>query len=195
MIVKIPPANKPISVDAAKNFLYIASSSQDAEIQLFIDSVVAEFERITSRTLINTTFTAFFDSFSDSIYDEITLRRAIAQSISEVRYLDEDENWQVLDPLIYRLARSYHDFSSVVLRPEKSWPTISNVPNAVEIDFVAGYGPNPNLVPPDIRNALLQCIGALYESRGQSEECAGGKLPERALRVINGYKIKRMLVP
>jgi Phage gp6-like head-tail connector protein len=45
------------------------------------------------------------------------------------------------------------------------WPSVLYVPNAVQIHFTAGYGPNPSDVPASIISAIMQVVAALYEVR------------------------------
>jgi hypothetical protein len=50
------------------------------------------------------------------------------------------------------------------------WPSVMYVPNAVQIHYTAGYGPNPSDVPHGIRSAILQLVASLYETREPAKD-------------------------
>lgn len=80
-------------------------------------------------------------------------------NIVAVRYVDvsgemqtvPDANWQVLEGPRNYLCPS-HGYS---------WPTTRHQLNAVEIEFIAGYGDDPEDVPEPIRSAIALIVGKL----------------------------------
>lgn len=45
------------------------------------------------------------------------------------------------------------------------WPSVLYIPNAVQIHFTAGYGPDASTVPSNIKTAIMQTVNDCYENR------------------------------
>jgi len=154
-------AIKPLSIDEVKNHLVIENDFNDDDelIDIMIDTAVNYVENYTRRALLTQTITAKYDGFEPCF----ELERPILQSVISISYVDTAGDTQVVDSAEYTV-----DITSTPARilPSYgySWPTTRNVVNAVTIVYVAGYTA-ANLVPKQIRQALLLLIGDMYENR------------------------------
>jgi uncharacterized phiE125 gp8 family phage protein len=74
------------------------------------------------------------------------------QQINSISYIDEAGVSQVLDPSQYMLNQGARPF--LVPQFGKVWPNTRAQPDAVTIEFIAGYGPNGSDVPEPIRAAI-----------------------------------------
>lgn len=68
------------------------------------------------------------------------------------------------------------------------WPSCLYVPDAVQIHFTAGYGDTPASVPDAIRQAIMQTVAALYETREPVKEDAE-TLPPHVKMMLWPYRV------
>jgi hypothetical protein len=85
-------------------------------------------------------------------------------------------------------ARLFPGISSVGSGGLGFWPSVSYVPNAVQIHFTAGYGNNTTDVPDAIRQAILQLVANLYETREPVKEDAC-TLPPHVKMMLYPYTV------
>ena len=181
--VTTAPANLPVSLDTVKAYLKLSGSAEDDILTMFIQAASEICEKYTSRTLINTTYTTFRDDFNDNFL----LRRSKLQSITSFEYLLNGVLTAV-DSSIYGVTDE-SDYSSIYLKDDMCFPTIdADIPDAIKIVFVAGYGATSANIPAALRLALLAHIAFLYANRGDCGDC-GDKLPATVKAVYNKYKI------
>jgi uncharacterized phiE125 gp8 family phage protein len=156
-------ANKPLTLDTVKTYLKIplTDCSQDEFLNMFIDAATSIGELCTGRDFINKTYTTYRDSF----YNCLTLRKSKTSSITSIQYLLSDVLTTVATT-VYGFT-DVNDYSDIFLKEDQVWPTdADNVPQAIKIIFVAGYGADETAVPVDIKFAMLAHIAFMYENRG-----------------------------
>lgn len=95
----------------------------------------------------------------------ITLPLPPLQSVTSIVYIDDDGDELTLDGGLYQVANKGKYPSHVVPAYGQTWPSTRDMPDAVTVTFVAGYGDGAEDVPGAIRNAGLLMIGDLYEHR------------------------------
>jgi len=168
--VIVPAVNKPVTLAEVKAQLNIplADTSKDAYLNLLIDAATAFGEKCTKREFINKTFRTFRNTFADCK----ELRRSHVSVINSIEYL-LDGVFTAVTSTVYGFT-DVTGFSHVFLEEDQSWPTdVDNVPQAIKIEFVAGYGPDDTDVPADIKLALLNHIAMMYSNRGDCSCDAG----------------------
>jgi uncharacterized phiE125 gp8 family phage protein len=76
------------------------------------------------------------------------------------------------------------DFPSV-------WAITDNVPQGIQISFVAGFGANATFVPDELKTAMLMHSASIYTNRGDCspDGCSCSTAPAMALAVYNQYRI------
>ena len=112
----------------------------------FIRAATLFGENYTGLTFINRTFVTFRDFFTPSF----ELRRAPISVINSIKYKDDNGVIQTVPNTVYDITQT--QYQRVFLRPEQSWPSdVAQEPEAIEIEFVAGFGNGLNSVPSDIR--------------------------------------------
>ena len=152
------PAVEPITSANVKTKLGIGSAdtSSDSQIGWMIPAARRYVENRTGRALINQTWQLFLDEFPALI--ELPL--GVVSSVTHVKYTDASGTVQTLDAADYQT-----DLVSVPARiapsyASMSWPgTRERTFNAVEVQFVAGYGAAGGSVPDDIIEALYRIVG------------------------------------
>jgi len=135
-------------------------TDESAAVNLMIVAVRQKAENVLHRALINQTWDLVLDEFSD----EIEIKKPPLVSVSSVKYYDTDGVLQTLANTEYTVdtdstpGRVYPAYG-------KTWPVNQDRPNAVRIQFVAGYGAAGAAVPACIRQWMLLNIANLYENR------------------------------
>jgi uncharacterized phiE125 gp8 family phage protein len=165
--LKTPPATSPVSVAEAKAHLRVEHSLDDAYIEACINAAL---ERIDGRNgwlrraLINRTYELFLPWFP--VARCIALPLPPLQSVTSIKYQDDNDVEQTFSASRYQVIKN-EDEGYIYLKTGESWPgNTFERPDAVKIEFVAGYGATAADVPQNIRQAILIEVGALYTERG-----------------------------
>lgn len=158
------PSVEPVTVAELKEELRLLTSAHDDLLTRLLTAAREQVESFTRRALITSTWEATWgrwpSSWPHACRDAsqfagrvLTLPRATLQSVTWVKYLDEDGT------LTEFAASNYSvDIDTIpgriVLKPSASWPTLGDYPNAIRIRFVAGYGDAAANVPQSLRLAI-----------------------------------------
>lgn len=151
------PTIEPVTLDEAKTHLRIENTADDALIMALIVAAREMAEQFTGRALITQTWTLYLDKFDT----EIRTPLPPLQSVAEIKYTDTDGAEQILDPATYIVDTKSKPGRIVSV---DGWPDTDTTPNAVAVQFVAGYG-SPGQVPETIKAAIRLMVADLYESR------------------------------
>ena len=81
------------------------------------------------------------------------------QDINSISYVDNTGSSVLVDPATYRIVPGRRPY--VVPAYGKTWPSPRLQGDAVEIEFVAGYGDNSDDVPAPIRSAIALSVSQL----------------------------------
>lgn len=157
--VVTPPAAEPITTDQAKAHLVVGTADDDALIDRCIASARRLAEVRTRRQLMPATYTLKIDRFTDTI----PLPRPPLQSVTSVKYIDQDGVQQTLATSVYDVEADAVP-GVIRLAYDQSWPDVRAQPEPIEIEFVAGYADAAS-VPENIINWMLLRIGSMYEHR------------------------------
>ena len=169
--------------EAAASSLDLASKIQAARTAC---------EIATRRQLITATWTLVLDTWTEEgvrFADGLRLPRPPLQSVTSVKYIDADGNQQTWaqDATGYTVdTPSGETCSKGRIYPSYGvdWPALRGQPNAVEVEFVAGYGDDPEDVPARLREAMKRYVGELYERR---EEGVLGQLTPTLIRATREW--------
>ncbi len=165
-----PAGNEPVTVEQAKAHCRVDGTQEDAQFAIWIKAATRAGEKLTSRQFCTATWRYSCDTFAEW---EFELRRGPVQSIASITYVDLDGITQTVDAADYALNNSA-DPATVQPGYLLLWPQqVRYVPNAVRINFVAGYG-EPDDVPDTYKQAILLTVGSWYAGREM------GEIPEAA---------------
>lgn len=158
--LKTGPTTEPLTLAEAKTHLRVTSSDDDTYIEdTLIVAARQHAELVTRRSFITQTWTLYADEFLDLFL----LPRPPLVSVTHVKYIDDDGAQQTLDASVYSVD-TVSAPGHVYLAYDQSWPSARPIRNAVEIEYVAGYGAAAD-VPLGLKQAMLLLIGHLYEHR------------------------------
>jgi uncharacterized phiE125 gp8 family phage protein len=178
------PGEEPITLDEAKLHLRVDVTAEDTLINGLIIAARQAAEQATGRALMQQTWELALDCFPD----EIRLQMPPLQSVSSVKYLDQDGVLQTLATSEY-LVNDYKEPARIVLAYGKSWPSTRDQENAVLVRFVAGYA-DADAVPQEIKQWMLMLIGSMYANR-ERETVGSAAAVELGFvdRLLDAYRV------
>ncbi|NFV80001.1 head-tail connector protein [Magnetospirillum aberrantis] len=161
LILITAPAVEPISLDEAKAHLRVTGTDDDALIGGFIAAARQNLDGRDGwlgRALMPQTWELRLDAFPA----EITVPLPPLREIVSVKYIDLDGAEQTLDPALYQVVAG--EPARIVPAHGQVWPSTRRQPDAVRVQFDAGYD-DAAAVPAPIKAATLLHVGTLYRDR------------------------------
>lgn len=143
---------------------------EDCELERLIAAAYRMAERTTRRALAVQRWRLVMDRFPCG---EIVLPPAPLISVESIDYVDAagvDQEYAGSPP-VYQVTRpTGPQAGRGRIRPAYGtfWPSTRSVPDAVTVEFRAGYGSGTGSVPDDILHGMLLVIGELYKQRSES---------------------------
>ena len=171
--VVIQPATEPVSLAEAKAYLRVTSSDEDATISFLIGVAREAAEHELGRSLITQTREKTLDVFPI----DIRLDYPPVQSVTSIKFLDENGDEQTLSSSSYKLDNASDSKPAwVKIATGRSWPSTYPEINAVRVRYVAGWASAAE-VPQSIKQWMLLNIGHWYENREATSEAKREPLP------------------
>lgn len=161
-LIKITDASiEPVTLAEAKVHLRLTHDEEDLLVSSFISAARTDCENRLQRTLITSTWRLSLPRFEFAIM----LPMGDVQSIKAVTYKDQAGATQTLSPSAYQLGR-LNGLPLLMPAPGQSWPaTQAGAIEAVDIEYLAGYGDTADKVPKPLKAWILLAIGDLFENR------------------------------
>ncbi len=188
------PAVEPVSTAEAKSHLRVDVTDDDALIDRLVAGARQMVEATTGRALINQTWTMRLPGFPDIASDFIEIPRPPLSALTHIKYIDGDgveQTWSTASYYVETPSGPFAQPARVFPVFGESWPTARAQQNAVELEFVAGYGTAGSNVPSGILSGLLLTVGDLYEHRQHVEGGAVTVIPDDALPVLQPFRVNQ----
>jgi len=183
------PATDAALIDEVKEHMRVTIADDDAQIAGYIDGAIASLDGpkgLIKRALVTQTWRLHLDGF----YREIVLPLPPLQSVTHIKYYDLDGVQQTLSSSVYTVDAN-REPGRISLAYDESWPPTYHIRNAVEIEFIAGYGDDWNSIPDDLGVAIAQVANLFYDYR---EPILTGtiqsNLPFGAQAIIDRYRVQ-----
>lgn len=180
------PAEEPVSLAEAKAFLKVDDTAEDALITTLIAAARLHVEGVTGRALLAQSWRVVLDDWPAD--RQLKLPVTPFMAVTEITAYDD--------------AGVGHDIplAQFLSEPDRLLlpGTVSGMPmlrerQGIEIDYVAGYGTEPEDVPADIRQALLALVAYWHEHRDAVIVAGSGSVvPSGFDRLVAGYKRVRL---
>ena len=136
--VTVEPTTEPITLDQFKDALRVTGCDFDEQLTELLKVCRKQVELDSMRKLITQTVVMYMDEFPND--EEIEIRLAPIQSISHVKYYDDNGTQQTFDSANY-WTNLIETPPELCLKSGLWWPlTQLERPNAVEVTMVCGYG-------------------------------------------------------
>ncbi len=148
----VEPVSEPVSLSEAKLYLRLDESrDEDVLVKQLIVAAREAAEHYLRKSLITQTWKMAFDGYVPSMVD---LMRGPVQSITEVKIIDRDGSFTVVDNANYYLSAD----------KQRICFEISILGHMIEITYVAGFG-DSSKVPHSIKQGMLMHIAQMYDDR------------------------------
>lgn len=199
VIVSMADAKAQARVDYADDDTYIAELCAAAtSLMDGADGWLKRALRTQRWRLVLPRFEHHWRRFPSPLYQRwptrIELPLPPLQSIQSITYIDGSGMAQTLPPAGYRQVDCGTEPSFLVPAIGASWPAIyGGIPDAVKIEFTAGYGTAATNVPAAITAAAKLLIGRWYEDRTPPDVASGVTEPPNFVRdLIFNFRIVRL---
>lgn len=166
--VTTPAAVEPLDLTETKLYLRVSHVKEDALINRLIVGARQAFERDTGRQLITATYDGFLDAFPPFDRQAIDIFQPPLLAVNAVTYFDSSgisQTWSAAEYTAQPFSGSFARRGMLSPKPDFQYPLARRMPNAVTVDFDAGYGATAADVPDDIKEALLGWISFHYLNR------------------------------
>ena len=175
LIIKTPPASEPVSLSEVKNYLRITDNNDDALINSLLTAVRQKAENWTRRLFITQNWTLWMDSVPEG--ETIIIPLSPLQSVTHIKSYDTFNSVSTFDSSNY-MVDSTSIPGRIGLNSGHTWPNALRRMNALEIEFVAGFG-DESSVPESIKQGILQWVKLLFANKSklyESDESTSGLL-------------------
>jgi len=149
----VPPTALAVSMDAARTSARASGAELDTEIEQKVQDFTGMAEHETGRAFITQTWEVTLDAFPPAI----RLPHPPIVSVVHVKFYDAAGVLQTLDPQDY-IVDTKSEPGYVVPAPGRTWPVTAERINAVEVQYVCGYGPEETSVPAAIKGYILGMV-------------------------------------
>ncbi len=157
---------EPVTLAEMKLALRIDHDDEDTLIAALIRAARERVEAATGRALISRDVVETRDTWG--ALRRVRLSLSPTSAIAEVRMLDEAGNAS-----LFPAGKYYADLAAtpprLVLAGGARWPRPRRASGGIEIEYTAGYGPEPDDVPEALRQAVRAIAAGAYEHGGAAE--------------------------
>jgi uncharacterized phiE125 gp8 family phage protein len=205
--LKTPPATEPVTLAEAKAYLDIevTDTVDDALLTGIISALREKCEAFTGRALITQTWTLRFDFFPtrqkkgaplegfhqvpvdhfDEPVEVIKISKVPLLSVTHLKTFDSANVETVFDASNY-FVDVHSEPGRIGLNQGSTWPVGLRRMNAVEIEFISGYG-DASAVPQSIKQGMLLWIKLLMANKSklfESDDNSSNSLSELNLKEV-----------
>lgn len=186
----------PVSLATALRFCRALEQDVDM-VWLLLQAAVEKIEDYTGRSLITKTFCLELEGWPictggpihyDVGLTAINLPKTPLTVIDHVKYYSNDvlTTWSSSN---YR-ADTARIPGRMVLTGTASFPSVDVRHDAVQIQFQAGYGTKPGVIPPTMRTAVLMLTHHWFDERKPVSEAAMAEMPMSLRGLLHAYKVE-----
>lgn len=150
--LKTTPVNTPVSLAEAKELLRYYGTEQDNVIQSHLDTALTVVESLSYRRLITQTWEIICNTWAEA---QEVIKFGQLQSVTSVKYLDEDEAEQTVSTDDYKVSGVGTDKGCIVFYSDGDfdYPSVFEV-EPITIEFICGYGDDAADVPEPFKTAI-----------------------------------------
>lgn len=190
LTLKTPAAAPAISRETAKAFCRVEGTEDDSLFDLFVAAATSAAEAETNRALITQTWVKSFDYWPKT--SQIPIEIAPLQAIVSISYINTAGTTVVIDEANY-ITVANANVATVIPGINYIWPTdIADRPDAIRIEFTAGYGASETAVPEPIRHWMMVRVSTMNEYREQFLQGTLAVLPPVYINgLLDPYRLPR----
>lgn len=174
-----PPSSEPVTLSEAKEAARIDFDDEDAFIAGLIEAATEHVQAVLGRQLMPATYELSLGGFPSS--GRLSLPRAPVTEILSINYRDTDGALQPFEDFLF-----WAHADGPFLSPKGWWPPTAHRPDAVVVEFVAGFPTGK--VPARAKLVILQLVAHWYEHREPSIVGTVSQVPHHITRLINSTR-------
>lgn len=184
------PAAEPIALAEAKAFVRVDDTAEDAFITTLITAARLHVEGTTGRALISQSWRVGLDCWPEN--REVVLPVGPLSSLTSIKAYDNDGYGTSLALAQFQPETNVSPSKIFLPAIVEGMPVI-RAHHAIEIDYVAGYGTDPEDVPTDLRQAVLTLVGYWFEHRDAVVIAGSGAVvPQGFDRMVSAYRTLKL---
>lgn len=165
LVLRTPPSAPLLTVEQARLHARIDETAENALLESYIAAATAALENWTGRAFLSQTWDLTLDDFPRGADLALHLPRPPLIQVQSVSYIDADGAPRTLDSSGYQADPSSL-CGRILPAPGADWPaTQAGRAAAATVRFSAGYGPNPEDVPADLRHAAKLMVADMHNLR------------------------------
>ncbi|MFZ5745272.1 MAG: head-tail connector protein [Pseudomonadota bacterium] len=173
-------ASLPVSLAAVRAYCRVEDNRFDSVLDPIRKGAIGHIERMLGRAIGEQTWQLSLTAFSDVI----ELQRWPVLNLVEdgFSYIDPDGAPQLVDADTYTLD-ALSNPAAIVRNNDARWPQVIDRPNAITIEFVAGW--TETTLPHDLQIAVCMIAQAWFD--GET-----GKIPAAAMDLLHAHRVLRI---
>jgi uncharacterized phiE125 gp8 family phage protein len=180
------PAVEPVSLGEAKGFLRLDEADEDALVSTLIGAARLHVEGVTGRALVAQSWRMVLDRWPENGM----VKLPVSPLMSVTAISATDDNGVSHEIGLEQFGREPDRL--LVPRAVVGMPALQER-GGIEIDYVAGFGSEPEDVPADLRQTLLGLVAHWFEHRDAVIVAGSGTLvPSGFDRAVSAYKRVRL---
>ncbi len=175
----VGPTIEPFEVHELQAHLRIDTAEASEDLARKITAARRWVERATGRALLSQQWAYWFDAFPACGYVEIPTGPILS--------IDSLVSYDALNVETVYAGSNYQTdvaLGRVLLNRDAVWPSDRRSYRGGKVLFTAGYGTDPMLIPPDLREAVAMMTGYFYNDRD-----GFGPPPEQARAIVESYAL------
>lgn len=184
------PAQEPVSLARMKGFLRIEDEAEDGLIEALIAAARVHVESLTGRALLAQTWRVVRDGWPEGRAIRLPVSPMI--ELTQIRAYDAAGTAHRLD--IEQFLPDGQAVPARIIMPERiEGAPVLRERMGIEIDYVAGFGSEPEAVPGDLLQSLMTLVAYWYENRDAVlVSGAGAAVPAGFERLVSPYRRVRL---
>ena len=191
-VVTTPSTDSASTTTDLKIWLRIDTSDDDALINSMGLACQNILEDLTNTTLMQQTYTAYFDGFPPD-GTPIQLPRPPLISVTTIKYVDDNGAHQTWSNTLYEVSALGKLPAQILPIESESYPSTGSTPtasvfNKVEIEFVAGYATRGE-IPEGFVVGHRMFVGHFYENREATTTLSVKDLPLGLQMIVAANKV------
>ena len=161
VVTTTAPSTRPVSLDRVKRSLGLDNVRDfDTPLMELIAAATQAVQNDLGRCLVETSYTLYLNKWPGR---EIQLPYPPLMSVTHVKYYgDATETLDTLSTADYTVSTA-GDPGVIWLNEDKDWPDLMDRPQAIEIQFKAGYGTDTDDVPAAIQQAVVMTASYFFD--------------------------------
>ena len=179
------PAELPVSLTEAKAHMRVTSSAEDAFIRSSLDAAVSFVDGmgVLGRAMV----TQKWRQYAPPNPGTVRLKIATVQTVTKIGYYDPDGAEQTATLAEFDVFGN-GEASTVQPKPGNSWPATQQRPDAIWVEYEAGYGAAAD-VPPEIKHAIKMLTAHYEYQRVNSTEKPLSDVPFGFSDLIGAHRV------